>query len=114
MQRSRRKPSTPQPLIASGKSAKTSLALNFCPPSVRPHSQRHRTSYNRSENREATMNAAVVQSFDAPPHYTTFADPVAGDGEHLVSVTAAALHPIVRALAKGTHYGSTGELPFIP
>ena len=59
------------------------------------------------------MNAAVVHSFDAPPRYTTFADPVAEEGERLVSVTAAGLHPIVKALAKGTHYGSSGELPFI-
>ena len=59
------------------------------------------------------MNAAVVYSFDAPPRYTTFADPVAGKGEQLVTVTAAGLHPIVKALAKGTHYGSSGELPFI-
>lgn len=60
------------------------------------------------------MNAAVVHSFDAPPRYTTFAEPVAAEGEKLVSVTAAGLHPIVKALAKGTHYGSLGELPFIP
>src|SRR5271165_54325 len=60
------------------------------------------------------MNAAVVQAFTQPPHYTTFADPVPAEGEKLVSVTAAGLHQIVKALAKGTHYGSTGELPFIP
>ena len=60
------------------------------------------------------MNAAVVQSFDAPPRYTTFADPVPTEGEKLVTVTAAGLHPIVKALAKGTHYGSSGQLPFIP
>jgi NADPH:quinone reductase-like Zn-dependent oxidoreductase len=60
------------------------------------------------------MQAAVVHAFDAPPRYTTFADPVAADGEKLVTVTAAALHPIVKALANGSHYGSTGELPFIP
>src|SRR3984957_10770280 len=59
------------------------------------------------------MNAAVVRSFDAPPSYTSFADPVAREGERLVSVTAAGLHPIVKALAKGTHYGSSGELPFV-
>jgi NADPH2:quinone reductase len=59
------------------------------------------------------MNAAVVHSFDAPPRYTTFAEPVAAEGERLVRVTAAGLHPIVKALAKGTHYGSSGELPFI-
>jgi NADPH2:quinone reductase len=60
------------------------------------------------------MNAAVVRAFDAPPSYSTFADPVASDGDVLVTVTAAGLHPIVKSLANGTHYGSTGELPFIP
>jgi NADPH:quinone reductase-like Zn-dependent oxidoreductase len=59
------------------------------------------------------MNAAVVHSFDAPPRYTTFAEPVAAQGERLVSVSAAGLHPIVKSLAKGTHYGSSGELPFV-
>jgi len=60
------------------------------------------------------MHAAVVRAFDAPPCYTTFADPVAAEGELLVTVTATGLHPIVKALANGTHYGSTGELPFVP
>ena len=59
------------------------------------------------------MNAAVVEAFDRPPRYTTFADPVPSDNELLIEVTAAALHPIVRALAAGTHYGSTGALNFI-
>ena len=60
------------------------------------------------------MRAAVVRAYDAPPSYTTFADPVAGDGERLVTITAAGLHPIVKSLANGTHYGSEGELPFVP
>ena len=60
------------------------------------------------------MNAAVVHAFDAPPRYTTFADPVAADGELPVTVAAVGLHPIVKALANGTHYGSAGVLPFIP
>ncbi len=60
------------------------------------------------------MKAAVVHTFDAPPSYTTFADPVAAEGEKLVRVTAAGLHQIVKSLASGSHYGSTGELPFIP
>jgi NADPH:quinone reductase-like Zn-dependent oxidoreductase len=59
------------------------------------------------------MNAAVVHAFDAPPTYAAFADPVAEEGELPVSVTAAGLHPIVKALANGTHYGSTGKLPFV-
>lgn len=60
------------------------------------------------------MNAAVVSSFDADPRYATFAEPVAGEGETIVNVTAVGLHQIVRSLAKGTHYGSAGVLPFIP
>jgi NADPH:quinone reductase-like Zn-dependent oxidoreductase len=60
------------------------------------------------------MNAALVESYDRPPRYAEFADPVAGDGEVLVEVKAAGLHPIVKALASGKHYGSTGGLPFVP
>lgn len=60
------------------------------------------------------MHAAVVHAFDAPPRYTAFPDPVAAEGELPVTVTAAGLHPIVKALANGTHYGSTGKLPFVP
>src|SRR5277367_4677200 len=60
------------------------------------------------------MNAAIVDDFKNPPRYSTFPDPVAGAGEKLVTVVAAGLHQIVKALANGSHYGSTGELPFIP
>jgi NADPH2:quinone reductase len=60
------------------------------------------------------MNAAIVSAFDAPPRYGVFADAVAQEGEQIVNVTAAGLHPVVKGLASGTHYGSTGALPFIP
>lgn len=60
------------------------------------------------------MNAAIVDSFAKGPHYGSFADPAAGAGELPVAVEAAGLHPIVKALANGTHYGSTGKLPFVP
>jgi NADPH:quinone reductase-like Zn-dependent oxidoreductase len=60
------------------------------------------------------MKAAVVEAFDRLPKYREFADPIAGDGEVSIEVKAAGLHPIVRGLASGSHYGSTGELPFIP
>jgi NADPH2:quinone reductase len=59
------------------------------------------------------MNAAVVTTFEAPPRYTTFADPVPADSEKLVTVTAAGLHPLVRSLSSGAHYGSGGHLPFV-
>jgi NADPH2:quinone reductase len=60
------------------------------------------------------MNAAIVHSFEVPPRYGSFAEPDCADGEVIVNVRAAGLHPLVRALARGTHYGSSGSLPFIP
>jgi NADPH2:quinone reductase len=60
------------------------------------------------------MNAALVEAYDRPPRYTTFADAVPEEGEVEVEVTAAAMHPIVKSLANGSHYGATGKFPFIP
>jgi NADPH:quinone reductase-like Zn-dependent oxidoreductase len=61
------------------------------------------------------MKAAVVSSFDHPPRYEDFPDPVAaGEHEVVVEVLAAGLHPRVRSGASGTHYSSEGELPMVP
>ncbi len=60
------------------------------------------------------MRAAVIHAFHAPPSYTEFADPVPSEEEVAITVTAAGLHRVVRALAGGAHYTSTGRLPFIP
>ena len=60
------------------------------------------------------MKAAVVRSFDTPAEYADFADPEPAEGELVVRVTAAGLHPIVRSLAAGRHYGSTGHFPLVP
>jgi NADPH2:quinone reductase len=60
------------------------------------------------------MKAAIVQSYDAPPVFGDFDDPAPTAEENLIRVTAAGLHPIVRSLANGTHYGSAGVLPFVP
>jgi hypothetical protein len=49
------------------------------------------------------VNAAVIDAFDRPPRYDSFSDPVAAEGEKLIVVTAAGLHPVVKALASGTH-----------
>jgi NADPH:quinone reductase-like Zn-dependent oxidoreductase len=63
-----------------------------------------------------TMNAAVVSSFDQPPHYQQFDVPTASDAPHqiLVDVLAAGLHPRVRTGARGAHYTSSGALPMVP
>jgi len=66
------------------------------------------------EEESPAMNAAVVHAYTEPPSYATFETPVAQAGEQLVTVTAAGLHPIVKALANGSHYGATGVLPFVP
>ncbi len=55
------------------------------------------------------MNAAIVDSFAKAPRYGSFADPVTEPGELLVEVEAAGLHPIVKSVANGTHYGSTAR-----
>ena len=60
------------------------------------------------------MNAAVVSAFDAPPRYCAFAEPVAAEGEKIVHVTVAGVHPVVKAIASGTHYASPAGLPFVP
>jgi NADPH:quinone reductase-like Zn-dependent oxidoreductase len=60
------------------------------------------------------MNAAIIHSFDAPPRYAAFPEPEAAEAEVLLDVIAAGLHPVVKALASGSHYRSTAALPFIP
>jgi NADPH:quinone reductase-like Zn-dependent oxidoreductase len=61
------------------------------------------------------MRAAVVTSFDSPPRYTDFPDPVvASDDEMVVDVLAVGLHPRVRSAASGSHYTSSGRLPLVP
>ena len=47
------------------------------------------------------MNAAVVNSFENPPHFGAFEDPVAETKEQLVSVRAAALSTLFKAQASG-------------
>jgi len=60
------------------------------------------------------MNAAVVESPQSPPVYKNFEDPVPQQGESLVRVLAAGLHPVVKSRAKGSHYTSGGQYPLIP
>jgi NADPH:quinone reductase-like Zn-dependent oxidoreductase len=61
------------------------------------------------------MHAAVVTSFDEPPHYQEFEVPKpSSKGQELVDVLAVGLHPRVRSDASGKHYTSTGRLPMIP
>ncbi|HEY1688281.1 MAG TPA: zinc-binding alcohol dehydrogenase family protein [Solirubrobacteraceae bacterium] len=63
----------------------------------------------------AKMNAAVVTSFQEPPHYREIEAPEPVEaGQTLVDVLAVGLHPRVRTDARGTHYTSSGTLRMIP
>jgi len=60
------------------------------------------------------INAALIESFDEPPHYRSVPAPHADAGQEIVDVLAVGIHPVTRGLASGKHYASSGELPFIP
>jgi len=60
------------------------------------------------------MQAAVVNVLGQPPRYQSFSDPVPAEGEALIKVRAAGLHPVVKAIASGSHYSSKGEVPAVP
>jgi NADPH:quinone reductase-like Zn-dependent oxidoreductase len=60
------------------------------------------------------MKAAVVTGPDATPEYGDFPEPQVDDGYELVELVAAGLHPIVRSLAAGRHYGSSQAWPIVP
>jgi NADPH:quinone reductase-like Zn-dependent oxidoreductase len=60
------------------------------------------------------MKAAVVRAPGQPPSFQEFPEPVPAEGEVLVTVTASGLHPVVKALAGGTHYGSADGFPLVP
>jgi NADPH:quinone reductase-like Zn-dependent oxidoreductase len=60
------------------------------------------------------VKAAVLKSAGATPEYGDFAEPVVDEGQELVELVAAAIHPVVRSLAAGSHYGSTDAWPLIP
>jgi NADPH:quinone reductase-like Zn-dependent oxidoreductase len=59
------------------------------------------------------MKAAIVQAAGKAPIYADFAAPVPSQGEHRITVTAAALSQVVKSRASGAHYSSSGQLPFV-
>ncbi|HEX7858604.1 MAG TPA: zinc-binding alcohol dehydrogenase family protein [Sphingobium sp.] len=59
------------------------------------------------------MKAAIVQGAGQAPRHGDFPEPSAETGEQHVRVSAAALNPLSRARASGTHYSSSGQFPFI-
>jgi NADPH:quinone reductase-like Zn-dependent oxidoreductase len=62
---------------------------------------------------EKMMNAAVLHTIGKPPRFEPFHDPDPGEGEVIVHVRAAALKPVDKQLASGSHYASPRELPVV-
>ena len=60
------------------------------------------------------MKAAVKHAPGDMPVYADFREPTASEGREIVELVAAGIHPVVRSLAEGRHYGSTGSWPLIP
>lgn len=58
------------------------------------------------------MKAAIVREAGHTPVYAEFTEPVAAAGESRVSVTAAALSPVVKTRASGVHYSVSSGYPF--
>ncbi len=59
------------------------------------------------------MKAAIVVEAGKTPIYGDFKEPVPENGEVQVTVSAAALSNVVKSRASGTHYSSSGRLPFV-
>lgn len=59
------------------------------------------------------MRAAVLRALGKPPRAEEFPEPTPGEDEVLVQVCAAALKPVDKQLASGTHYASPREFPIV-
>lgn len=59
------------------------------------------------------MEAALITSFDRPPHFATIGRPEPAPGQILVDVLASAISPRARSGAAGRHYSGAGTLPLV-
>jgi hypothetical protein len=57
------------------------------------------------------VKAAIVEQAGRTPVYGDFKELVPSTEENRIAVTAAALSPVVKARAPGTHYSSSGGFP---
>jgi NADPH:quinone reductase-like Zn-dependent oxidoreductase len=59
------------------------------------------------------MKAAVISEPDATPAFADHQDPPPDPRHGVLTMVAAGLHPVVRALATGRHYGTAGSWPIV-
>lgn len=60
------------------------------------------------------MRAAVISAPSATPACADFPDPEPIGDKPLLELVGAGLHQVVRSLASGGHYGSSGTYPLVP
>jgi NADPH2:quinone reductase len=66
-----------------------------------------------TRERSKVMHAAVLHTLGKPPRFEEFPDPTPGEAEVLVHISAAALKPVDKQMAAGTHYASSHEFPAV-
>lgn len=59
------------------------------------------------------MKAAIVRGPGLTPVHADFAEPAPEAGEARIAVTAAAISPVVKSRASGSHYSSANRFPFV-
>jgi NADPH:quinone reductase-like Zn-dependent oxidoreductase len=59
------------------------------------------------------MHAAVLHALGKPPRSEEFPEPIPGEGEVLINVSAASLKPVDKQMAAGTHYAGPQEFPVV-
>lgn len=59
------------------------------------------------------MKAAVLRAIGKPPYFEQFSEPIAEENEVIVHVRTAALKPIDKQMANGSHYAAFRELPVV-
>jgi NADPH:quinone reductase-like Zn-dependent oxidoreductase len=65
----------------------------------------------KNHRKGRAVKAAIVEQAGRTAVYGDFKEPVPSIGENHIAVTAAALSPVVKARASGTHYSSSGDFP---
>jgi NADPH:quinone reductase-like Zn-dependent oxidoreductase len=59
------------------------------------------------------MKAGIITAAGKAPVYGDFNEPVAGEGEELITVSASALSQFSKSRSSGSHYSSSGKFPSV-
>jgi NADPH:quinone reductase-like Zn-dependent oxidoreductase len=73
----------------------------------------HYAVMDAESERKTIMKAAIIRRAGQTPVYADFEEPVPSSGEKRVKVTAAAISPVVKSRASGTHYSSPSQFPVV-